>query len=139
MNEIQIVALVLVMAGLAIPVMCVVKYLAIKRFRQGAVVTEAEVMESERKTGYRSVYYILRIKYKTIDGGQLYNGQFISGKKRKIGDTIPLMYANRDPAVFKTDFGKRLPWLFGFGIIFLALICWFCYWLLALPFTNGPA
>jgi hypothetical protein len=138
MNRIEIAALILIAAGALIPVLCIIKMLLIKRFKKNAVLTTAVITHSERRTGMKnSVYYMLAIQYKDA-AGNIFTGSAVGAKKNVPGTTIPIMYASTDPANFKTDFGKYLPWLLGFSLIFLGLLIWFSYWLLHNTYMVKP-
>jgi hypothetical protein len=138
MNRMEIAALVLTITGALIPVMCVIKMLLIKNFRRNGVVTTAIVTHSERRTGLKNaVYYMLAIQYKD-EAGNIFTGQAIGAKKNIAGTTVPIMYKITDPANFKTDFGKYLPWLLGFSLLFLGLLIWFSYWLLHNTYIVKP-
>ena len=103
----------------------------IKKFKKKAVVTEAVIINKEKRQAYRSgVYYVFGLQYKIPETGDVFNARAVSAKNLNPGDTMPLMYSADDPAKYKTDFGKRLPLILGFSIIFLGLLIWFCYWLL---------
>ena len=105
----------------------------IKKFKQKAIVTEAVITNTEKRWGYKggAEYYIFSLQYKVLETGALISdAKAISRKYRKPSDTIPLMYLADNPAHYKTDFSKNIYWVFGFSLIFLALIIWFCYWLL---------
>lgn len=130
MDSIQITVLILILAGTLLPVICIVKMLMIKKFKQNAVITKAIINNAERRRGYKNaVYYMLYIQYKDY-AGNIFKGQAIGAKKNIPGSTITIMYQTTNPANYKTDFGKWLPWVLGFSIIFLGLIIWLCYWLL---------
>lgn len=130
MDSIQIAALILILAGAAVPAMCIVKMLMVKKFKKNAVITQAIINNAERRRGYKNaVYYMLYIQYKDY-AGNIFKGHAIGAKKNIPGSTIPVMYSTTNPAKYKTDFGKYLPWLLGFSMIFLLLIICFCYWLL---------
>lgn len=111
----------------------------IQRFKEKAVITTATITHTEKRTGYKSTYYLLHLQYKTIDTGIVYTGDSVSAsKKHRSGDTVPLMYLAGKPAIFRTDFGKWIPWVLAFGIVFFTLIAWLCYWLLHLKHTYQP-
>lgn len=132
MDPIQIAALIFLLCGLALPATCIIKMHLIKKFKQKAIVTEAVIINTEKRRGYKSgVYYILSLQYKVLDTGTVFNNaSAICGKNHKPGDTIPLMYLTNNPAKYRTDFGKRLSWILGFSIIFLGPMIWLSYWLL---------
>lgn len=112
--------------------------LLIKKFLKNAVLTTAFITHSERRTGLKNaVYYMLAIQYKDA-AGNIFKGQAIGAKKNIPGCTVPIMYKTTDPANFKTDFGKYLPWLLGFSLILLGLIFWFSYWLLHNTYMVKP-
>ena len=138
MNGIEIAALVLISISLVLPVLCVIKIYRLRKFKKNAVVTNAMIRTIEKRTGIRgSVYYILAVQYGDIMG-KIFTGSAVTTKKYKIGDFIPLMYLTDNPAKFKTDFGKWLPWMLAFSVVFLGLIIWFCYWLLHIEYTVSP-
>lgn len=138
MNRIEIAALVLILAGLLMPVLCIVKMLMIKKFKKNAVITTAIITNSERRTGIKNaVYYLLAIQYKDASGN-IFTGQAVGAKKNIPGTTVQIMYKINDPANFKTDFGKYLPWLLVFSLLFLGLLIWFSYWLLNTAYTVQP-
>jgi len=138
MDRIQIVVLILVVSGSLIPAMCMIKMRMIRRFKQNAVITPAIITHSEKRIGMKgSVYYILFIKYND-ESGRSFTGSALGSKKNIPGTTVPVMYNINDPTKYKTDFGKYLPWLLGFSIIFLVAIIWFCYWLLHSGYTVDP-
>lgn len=103
-----------------------------KRFRQKAVETTAEIYAVEKRTGARSTYYIVQLKYKTIDEQVEYKGQTVFSNRNKVKDIIPLWYKANDPSIFKTDEGKWLRWALLFAVLFFGLICWLCIWLMNL-------
>lgn len=129
----QLIALILIVCSLAVPVICLIKMYMIKKFKQNAIVTEAVITNTEKRWGYKggAAYYIFSLQYKVLQTGALFTeARAISRKYLKPGDRIPLMYLADNPAQYKTDFSKKIYWVFGFSLIFLGLIIWFCYWLL---------
>jgi len=130
MDGIQILALILVLAGAAIPGMFVVKLRRIKKFQSKAMNTTAIVTHSEKRMGLKgSVYYLIFIDYKDITG-KVFSGHLIKTKNRAPGTAIPVMYIPADPAKYNTDFGKLLPWLIGISVMFFFLLLWCSYRLL---------
>ena len=135
MNPIEVVVLILILTGLLLPVLCIVKMYRLKRFRKKAIITNALIRNVERRTGHKSVYYLLTVQYGDI-AGKIFNGTVIFGsKKYRVGGFIPLMYLPGEPSKYKTDFGKGLPWVLAFSLVFLGLIIRFCYWLLQIDYT----
>ena len=131
MNRIQIAALILIVCGLALPVMCVIKMYLIEKFKKKAIFTKAVITNTEKRRANKGgVYYVFSLQYKVHETGTSLPGTLISGKNLKPGETIPLMYLAANPIKYKTDFGERFSWIFGFSIIFLVLIIWFSNWLL---------
>lgn len=138
MDRIQIAALIFVLAGALMPTLCIIKMQMIKRFKRDAVQTTALITHSERRTGLKgSVYYLLHIEYKD-NAGNVFKGWAIGSKKNTPGGTVPVMYKAANPAKYKTDFGRYLPWVLGFSLIFLCLLVWFSYWLLHIEYTVRP-
>jgi hypothetical protein len=138
MEQIQIAALILIVAGAAIPAMCIIKMHMIKNFKKNAVITKAIINNTEKRFGLKgSVYYLLFIQYKD-NAGNIFYGQSIGTKKNIAGTTISIMYKTTNPANFKTDFGKYLPWLLGFSLAFFGLLVWFAYWLLHQHYIVRP-
>ena len=112
--------------------------LLIKRFKKNAVLTTAVITRSEKRTGLKNaVYYMLAIQYKDA-AGNIFTGQAVGAKRNVPGTSIPIMYASADPAKFKSDFGKYLPWLLVFSLLFLGLLIWFSYWLLHTAYSMQP-
>ncbi len=131
MDRIQIAALIFILCGLIIPILCIIKMYIIQKFKKEAIVTDAVIINSERRHIYRGgFYYIFSLQYNVPGTAALFDAHAISPKNLQPGDKIPLMYLADNPSKYKTDFGKRLPWIFGFSIIFLGLLTWLCYWLL---------
>lgn len=116
--------------------MCVVKMYRLKRFMKNAITTSALIRSVEKRSGYRSYYYLLTIQYGDLTGKIFTGVAIVASKKHKVGDFIPLMYSADNPAKYKTDFGKWVPWFLAFSLIFLGLIIWFCYWLLHLEYNT---
>jgi hypothetical protein len=138
MDRIQITALILILAGTAIPLMCIIKMYMINSFKKNAVITKAIINQTEKRRGMKgAVYYMLAIQYKD-HAGNIFTGLAIGAKKHIPGSTIPIMYKTSNPAKYKTDFGKYLPWLLGFSLLFLGLLIWFAYWLLNIEYTVRP-
>ncbi|MBC7888200.1 MAG: hypothetical protein H7Z13_09930 [Ferruginibacter sp.] len=138
MDRLDIAVLILIVAGTLMPLFCIIKMQMIKKFLKNAAITPAVVTHAEKRTGLKgAVYYLLAIEYKD-NSGRLFNGSAIGAKKNAPGTTVPVMYNVDDPTKYKTDFGKYLPWLLGFSLIFLAGILWFSYWLLNLNYTVRP-
>ncbi len=138
MDRIQIAALILILAGVLIPAMCIIKMYMINSFKKTAAITTALITHSEKRTGMKgSVYYMLAIQYKD-HAGNVFTGSAIGAKKHIPGTTIPIMYKTSDPVKYKTDFGKYLPWLLGFSLLLLGLLIWFAYWLLNIEYTVRP-
>lgn len=80
---------------------------------------------------------MLAIQYKDY-AGHIFTGSAVGAKKNIPGTTIPIMYNTADPVKYKTDFGKYLPWLLGFSLLFFALLIWLCYWLLTIKYIVRP-
>lgn len=138
MDRMQIAVLILFVAGALIPALCIIKMWMIKTFKKNAAITTATITRSEKRTGMKgAVYYMLSVQYKD-SAGRVFTGSAVGAKKNIPGTTIPIMYNTTDPTKYKTDFGKYLPWLLGFSLIFFGLIIWFCYWLLSLEYTVRP-
>jgi len=49
MNSIQIAALILIVCGVALPVMCVIKMYLIEKFKKKAIFTEAVITNTEKR------------------------------------------------------------------------------------------
>jgi hypothetical protein len=139
MDRIEIVVLILISISLVLPVLCIVKMRRLKEFKKTAIVTSALIRSVERRSGYKSVYYLLTVQYGDLTGKIFMGSAVVASKKHKPGDFVPLMYLPDNPAKYKTDFGKWLPWVLAFSLVFLGLIIWFCYWLLHIEYTIRPA
>jgi hypothetical protein len=138
MNPVYIIAIVLMLLAACLPIMCLVKMKMNKRFRKKAIKTTAEIFHVEKRNGYRSIYYIIQLRYKAIDTGVEYRGQTVFGNKNKVKEIIPVWYKADDPAVFKTDDGKWMRWALIFSLIFFALTGWLSVWLLSMEYTYRP-
>jgi len=128
----HIAAILLIIISASIPVKYFVKIHFLMQFRKKAVCTNAEIMYADKHITYREPdCYRLQIQYKMVDKEIFYMAQTMSAKKYKAGDILPLMYLSDRPEQFKTDFGKRLPWILAFSFLFFSIILWFCFLLLA--------
>lgn len=122
MDSIQIATLIIFVCGAAVPVLCIIKMHLLNKYKRIAIVTTAIVTYAERRSAYRSgYYYVLSVQY-TDQSGILYTAKAVTAKKTAPGDKIPLMYQSSDPANYRTDFGKGLPWLLGLSLIIFGLI-----------------
>ena len=138
MNPVYIIATIIMALAALLPIMCLVKMQVNKCFQQSALATTADILYVEKRRGYKSTHYLIKLRYKTIDTGIEYTGQTVFGNKIKIGEQIPLWYKATDPAVFKTDEGKWLRWALLISLLFFGLICWLSVWLLSQTYTYQP-
>jgi hypothetical protein len=138
MNPIYAIALILICLATALPLMCLVKMHMVKKFKEKAIATTAVIIRVEKRHGTRSAYYLIQLRYKTIDTGIEYTGQTIFANKNKVNEIIPVWYKAGDPAIFKTDSGKWLRWMLALSLLFFGLICWFSVWLLSREYTYRP-
>lgn len=136
MHIITIVTIFLLALSFAPIVMVLVKMKRVKNFKQNSITVNATITHVETRRGFKgSVHYLLNIEYKPVAGSQLYKASCIEFKKHLPGAPLPLMYMPDNPALFSTDFGKRLPYMLGICIVFFLLIAGFCIWLNSLPFS----
>jgi hypothetical protein len=124
MDKIQTAALILILVGALLPALCIIKMQMIKKFKKNATVTKAIINNTEKRIGYKgAVYYMLAIQYKD-NAGNIFKSHAIGAKKNIPGSTITIMYKTNNPASFKTDFGKHLPWVLGFSLILFGFLLW---------------
>ena len=132
MNPIHILATVIMVIAATLPIMLLIKMRVEKRFQEEAIHSTAEILQVERRRGYRSNYYIMKVCYKTTDTFMEFTGETVLGNNNKVGDEISIWYKRDDPTVFKTDWNKRLRWVLAFTLLFFVLVCWASVWLLGL-------
>ena len=132
MNSIHILATVIIIIAATLPIMLLIKMRVEKRFQEEGIHSTAEILQVERRRGYRSNYYIMKVCYKTTDTFMEFTGETVLGNNNKVGDEISIWYKRDDPTVFKTDWNKRLRWVLAFTLLFFVLVCWASVWLLGL-------
>lgn len=130
MTDIQAVALVIACLAASFPALVLLKMYLVKQFKKKGIVTVANVINEERRTGSKgAVYYIWTVQYRD-ENARLYRGSMIGYRANAIGATVPIIYKASDPKIFRTEFGKNLPKVLTVSIVFFVVVVVFCLWLL---------